>query len=293
MSFLKLNSNDEEKEIKDIINKNVASSFRTQPSFVELLKLNGCPIIKVGFIGSEIRQQLLMEAENGDLTVDTVMPRAYSVIGEYLEIKNIRTFDDLNNYKAISISQTGFDAALHYLESDVQYESAGKNSFEKSSHASTTLGEGRTEWESGKVLFEKDGLRIVESEQFIFYKQVDHVEYSQFSNKKGFLDIKRNSITFFMKNGEQVIMGVMADEFDAIKQAIDRNITETSAVNKNDDIGLINCEESDFKNEELNNNAEDNSLLNQEHVRKLYCSNCGIKLAENANFCHNCGNKVK
>ncbi|WP_296808086.1 hypothetical protein [uncultured Methanobrevibacter sp.] len=73
MALLKSNSDTDIKEIKNVINKNVASSFRTQPSFVELLKLNGCPALKVGVIGSEIRHQLIMEAENGDLTLDTVM----------------------------------------------------------------------------------------------------------------------------------------------------------------------------------------------------------------------------
>ena len=121
MSLSLIKSNTDIKEIKNVINKNVASSFRTQPSFVELLKLNGCPALKVGVIGSEIRQQLIMEAENGELTLDSVMPRAYTLIGEYLEIKNIRTYDDLDNYKAISIRQTGFDAMLPYTASGVQY----------------------------------------------------------------------------------------------------------------------------------------------------------------------------
>ena len=47
MSFLKNNSNDDEKEIKELIDKNIASSFRTQPPFSDLLKLNGCKSIQV------------------------------------------------------------------------------------------------------------------------------------------------------------------------------------------------------------------------------------------------------
>lgn len=85
----------DDKEIKDIINKHIASSLRTQPSFGELLKLNGCPTIKLGVMGSKIRKQLLKEAKNGDLTTESVMPRAYELIGEYLGIYEVKTFGDM------------------------------------------------------------------------------------------------------------------------------------------------------------------------------------------------------
>lgn len=95
MPLQKLNSENDEKEIKDIINENIASSFKTQRPFSQLLMLNGCPMRKVGRIGSKIRKQLLKEAKNGDLTVDTVMPRAYNLIGEILEISEVKTFEDM------------------------------------------------------------------------------------------------------------------------------------------------------------------------------------------------------
>ena len=95
MPLLKPNSENDEKEIKDIINENIASSFKTQRPFSQLLMLNGCPMRKVGRIGSKIRKQLLKEAKNGDLTVDTVMPRAYCLIGEFLEISDVKTFEDM------------------------------------------------------------------------------------------------------------------------------------------------------------------------------------------------------
>ncbi len=95
MVFGKLRSGNVDKEIKDIINNNVASSIRTQHSFSELLKLNGCSSFKVGSVGSKIRKQLLTEAKNGDLTAESVMPRAYSLIGEFLGITEVKTFEDL------------------------------------------------------------------------------------------------------------------------------------------------------------------------------------------------------
>jgi len=94
--FGRKKSKTDDKEIKDIINKNIASSLRTQPSFSEILKLNGCPTFKLGSIGSKIRKQLLKEAKNGDLTVETVMPRSYELIGEFLGVADVKTFEDIS-----------------------------------------------------------------------------------------------------------------------------------------------------------------------------------------------------
>ena len=94
--FRRKKSKTDDKEIKDIINKNIASSLRTQPSFSEILKLNGCPTFKLGSIGSKIRKQLLNEAKNGDLTVETVMPRSYELIGEFLGISEVKTFENIS-----------------------------------------------------------------------------------------------------------------------------------------------------------------------------------------------------
>lgn len=106
MQLRKPNPNDDEKEIKDIINKNIASAFKTQKPFAELLLLNGCPKIKLGLIGSKIRKELLYEAENEDLTADDVMPRAYELIGKFLKISDVTTFDDIgienSNHEIIS-----------------------------------------------------------------------------------------------------------------------------------------------------------------------------------------------
>lgn len=92
--FRRNKSKNDYKEIKNIINKNIASSLRTQPSFANLLKLNGCSTLKLGSLGSKIRKQLLNEAKNGNLTVETVMPRAYELVGEFLGISEVKTFKD-------------------------------------------------------------------------------------------------------------------------------------------------------------------------------------------------------
>lgn len=92
--FEKNNSNNE-KEINDVINKNIASAMKTQKPFGQLLLLNGCSNMKLGYVGSKIRKQLLKEAKNGDLTVEDVMPRAYDLIGEFLDISDVKTFEDM------------------------------------------------------------------------------------------------------------------------------------------------------------------------------------------------------
>ncbi len=94
MTLQKSNINDL-KEIKGIINENIASTFKTQRQFSRLLIFNGCPRAKIGFVGTRIRKQLLNEAKNGDLTPDNVMQRAYELIGEILEISDVKTFEDM------------------------------------------------------------------------------------------------------------------------------------------------------------------------------------------------------
>ena len=60
MPLLKFKSENEEiKEIKEIINNNISTSMKTQRPFSQLLMLNGCPMRKVGTMGSKIRKQLL------------------------------------------------------------------------------------------------------------------------------------------------------------------------------------------------------------------------------------------
>lgn len=290
MPFIELNSDNDENEIKDIINRNIASSIRTQDPFADLLELNGCPSIKLGSVGGKIRRQLLREAKNGDLTVNNVMPRAYELICVYLEINHVRTFDDMDNYKINLILEDGFDAELPHTGSDAQLGWVGGNAFEEPNYLSSD------QWKSSKVFFEDDGLKIAETGDFIFYMQVGRVSYSQNHDKNERKDRKRNEIKFIMKHGEQFIMRVRADEFNVIRHCIDMDIKEANAVNgdSNDILikyfemfekGLITQKEFDLKKEEV---YGDNSLLNQ----GSYCTNCGTKLVRNSNFCHNCGNKV-
>ena len=326
MPLKKFNSNDE-KLIKDTINENIASSMKTQPSFAKLLQLNGCSSLKLGLMGRKIRKQLLKEAESGYLTVESVMPRAYSLMGEYLQINEVKTFEELEIGNSISniendtyeivnteekidtILQKGFNATLPYISSGVRLGQAGGNSFGGATYVSSQFGEGQTEWKNSMVFFVENGLRIDETEQFIHYKQVDYVDYSEKEDRKGLFAFKRKGITFIMKNGEQIIMRVLADELNAIKYLIDANMENNKKTNivenrdNNEDIlikyfdmfekGLITREEFQLKKEQLfENNNSDNSLLKSKQ-QQLYCTKCGSLIDTDSNFCSSCGNQLK
>ncbi len=307
MPLFKSNSKNNEKELKNIINENVASSMRTQPSFAKVLESNGCPASKIGVVGRNIRKQLLYEAKNGDLTADDVMPRAYYLVGEYLDVRDVKTVDEVAAENALSkidsIRQNGFDATLPYTGSGVTLGMASRNSFGGANYYSTKFGEGQTEWKNSRVFFVENGLRIDETEQFIHYNQVDYVDYSDKSDRKGLIAFKRNGITFVMKNGEQIIMRVMADDLDAVRYWIDKDMKKINVVtsNSDDDLlvkyfdmyekGLISREEFNLKKEELL--YDNDSFSNAESASPMYCSNCGNPIEDDSNFCAKCGNKLR
>ena len=321
MSLFKSKSKNEDfDEIKEIINNNIATAMKTQRPFSQLLMLNGCPMRKVGSIGNKIRKQLLNEAKDGDLTVDQVMPRTYSLIGEYLDITDVKTFEDLNveleneaiestNQKLEAIRKNGFNATLPYISSGVTLGQAGRNSFGGATYLSSQFGEGQTDWKNSKVFFVENGLRIDETEQFIHYKQVDYVDYSTNADRKGLLALKRSAITFVMKNGDQIIMRVVANELDLIKHWIEfdmENIRQTNEANntndEGDDVlikyydmfekGLITREEFMAKKEQLSQNNNENTSSNNDAPKGSYCGNCGSLVYDDSNFCTNCGNKL-
>lgn len=314
MAFGNNSSKNEEKEIKEIINKNIASFSKTQRPFSQLLMLNGCPMRKVGTVGSKIRKQLLKEAKNGDLTADAVIPRSYELIGEYFDLDEVKTFDDLTietdiiNHENTKnrmefIRKDGFGATLPYVTSGVRVGQAGGNSFGGATYISSNFGEGRTEWKNSRVFFEEQGLRIDETEQFIHYKQIDYIDYSQNSDRKGLLALKRNAITFIMKNGEQIIMRVVSGDLEPIKQCIEEDMNKLAVEDNNDeDIllkyfdmfekGLITREEFELKKDKLlHSENNDDSHLKQEN-KTVYCSNCGTLIENDSNFCTNCGQKL-
>ena len=313
MAFENSISKNEKKEIEEIINKNIASFTRTQRPFSQLLMLNGCPMRKVGTVGSKIRKQLLKEAKNGYLTADTVMPRTYELIGEYFELDEVKTFKDLgieNNAINLEDAQNmmelilkkGFNATLPYVSSGVRVGQAGRNSFGGSTYLSSNFGEGRTEWKNSRVFFEEQGLRIDETEQFIHYKQIDYIDYSQNSDRKGLLALKRNAITFVMKNGDQIIMRVVSNELEAIRHCIEENMKNMTVENNDDEIllkyfdmfekGLITREEFELKKDKLLHGQNNNNLISNQKKKTVYCTNCGTLIEEDSNFCTNCGQRI-
>lgn len=124
MPFNLFKSNSDEKEIKNFINKNIASAMRTQPSFAELLLLNGCPKVKIGYIGSKIRRQLLIELNNGQLTLENVMPKTYYLIGDFLGIDDVKTLNSNNtgeNFQNKNINSIYCSNCGNLIEDDSKF----------------------------------------------------------------------------------------------------------------------------------------------------------------------------
>ena len=63
MSIENTNSNSDINEIEQIINRNIATDFKTQNLFSQLLIYNGCSKINSDAVGISIRNQLMKEAE--------------------------------------------------------------------------------------------------------------------------------------------------------------------------------------------------------------------------------------
>lgn len=246
------------------------------------------------------------------------MPRAYELIGVFLKVDEVKTINNVESFenKIVEnaesnvdlIRRNGFNATLPYTSSGVRLGQAGDNIFGGANYYSTQLGEGQTQWRNSRVYFAEKGLRIDETEQFIHYKQIDYIDYSEKSDRKGLFAFKRNGVTFIMKNGEQIIMRVKLKDLNAIKYCIEedmQNIKENEPIKhvNNDDIlikyfdmfeqGLITRDEFFLKKEEMqSDDKDDGSVPESEPLKTLYCGNCGSLIEECSKFCTNCGKKL-
>lgn len=316
--LLKRDSKNNENEIKKIINDNVASSMRTQPSFVEILKLNGCSSLKVGIVGGNIRKQLLDEAKNGELTAESVMPRAYFLIGEYLGIDDVKTSDDSFMDKPDLESMDGLNDAE---ESEYDFF--------------CDIEEIRTNWAGEK---RKDRRRCnvkVYDDRFILYKTGIFIKNDLGNRTVYYCDITgmdfdkaglfhvTSSINIVIRGGEQITL-IYVDEshfqllnskWREYKENIGKPQTaqiqqDISTASNADELlkyaelyekGLLTKEEFDLKKSELLSsdkpvNAEETSSMDETapktEQKNKFCSNCGSRVEMNSKFCSNCGSKL-
>ena len=332
MQLRKPNPNDDEKEIKDLINKNIASPFKTQQPFAELLMLNGCPKIKLGLIGSKIRKELLYEAENGDLTPDTVMPRAYELIGKFLKISDVTTFDDIgienSNHKIISKKENKKLLKQKDIEEKFGVVLTNKQWFQCSIEEikySTFSNQPQRNIDHAYVIINEDNFEIIKESVWLksnmgtrrlYFYNLTSLDF----DARGKLHAS-SSVIINTKGAEHVqLKFVTKDDFDLMNNAFESYLEKTHQPQQNipttsnaDELlkyaelyekGLLTKEEFDMKKAELlgSTNVDENLPIEQESTTQNnvtdeytpnFCPNCGTPVETVSNFCRNCGNRLR
>ena len=318
MQLRKPDPNDDEKEIKDLINKNIASPFKTQQPFAELLLLNGCPKIKLGLIGSKIRKELLYEAENGDLTPDTVMPRAYELIGKFLKISEVTTFDYIgienSNHEIISKKENKKLLKQKDIEEKFGVVLTNKQWFQCTidiDHAYVIINEDNFE-----IIKESVWLKSNMGTRRLYFYNLTSLDF----DARGKLHAS-SSVIINTKGAEHVqLKFVTKDDFDLMNNAFESYLEKTHQPQQNipttsnaDELlkyaelyekGLLTKEEFDMKKAELlgSTNVDENLPIEQESTTQNnvtdeytpnFCPNCGTPVETVSNFCRNCGNRLR
>ncbi len=311
----------DEKEIKDLINKNIASAFKTQQPFAELLLLNGCPKIKLGLIGSKIRKELLYEAENDDLTADTVMPRAYELIAKFLKISEVKTFDDIgienSNHEIISKKELLKEKDI---EEKFGVDLTNKQWFQctiEEIKYSTFSNQPQRNIDNAYVIINEDNFEIIKESVWLksnmgtrrlYFYNLTSLDF----DARGRLHAS-SSVIINTKGAEHVqLKFVTKDDFDLMNNAFESYLEKTHKPRQSIPIassadellkyaelyekGLLTKEEFDMKKSELLGNskkdsAEQNSV-DTEYIPN-FCPNCGTPVETVSNFCRNCGNRLR
>ena len=324
MQLRKPNPNDDEKEIKDLINKNIASPFKTQQPFAELLLLNGCPKIKLGLIGSKIRKELLYEAENGDLTPDTVMPRAYELIGKFLKISEVTTFDDIgienSNHEIISKKENKKLLKQKDIEEKFGVVLTNKQWFQctiEEIKYSTFSNQPQRNIDHAYVIINEDNFEIIKESVWLksnmgtrrlYFYNLTSLDF----DARGKLHAS-SSVIINTKGAEHVqLKFVTKDDFDLMNNAFESYLEKTHQPQQNipttsnaDELlkyaelyekGLLTKEEFDMKKAELLGNSKKDSTaqnnIDTEYIPN-FCPNCGTPVETVSNFCRNCGNRLR
>ncbi|MEE0942688.1 MAG: zinc-ribbon domain-containing protein [Methanobrevibacter sp.] len=331
MQLRKPNHNDDEKEIKDIINKNIASPFKTQQPFAELLLLNGCSKIKLGLIGSKIRKELLYEAENEDLTADDVMPRAYELIGKFLKISDVTTFDDIgienSNHEIISKKENNKLLKQKDIEEKFGVDLTNKQWFQctiEEIKYSTFSNQPQRNIDNAYVIINEDNFEIIKESVWLksnmgtrrlYFYNMTSLDF----DARGKLHTS-SSVIINTKGAEHVqLKFVTKEDFDLMNNAFESYLEKTHQPQQNipttsnaDELlkyaelyekGLLTKEEFDMKKAELlgNPNADEYSFRQESSPKNNvtteytpnFCPNCGTPVETVSNFCRNCGNRLR
>lgn len=330
MPLLKVNSGNED-EIKEIINNNIATSMKTQRQFSQLLMLNGCPTRKVGRIGSKIRKQLLKEAKNGNLTVDTVMPRAYVLIGEHLGISEVKTFEDMaiegaSNGGASAEERNSKLIKQNQIEEKFGIDLTNRQWFQCSIEEikySTFTNQPQRNIDTAYVVINDDNIEIMKESVWIksnmgtrkiFFNNITSIDY----DARGMLHASSSAI-INTKSAEHIqLKFVNQEKFDMMNDAFEAYMEKTnnpqqtsvqqnvSTVSAADELlkyaelyerGLLTKEEFEMKKSQLLglDEGSDNEVIEEESQdgpKAKFCGNCGTPVDEDSKFCMNCGAKL-
>lgn len=313
----------DEKEIKEIINKNIASAFKTQRPFSELLLLNGCPKIKLGLMGTYIRKELLNEAKNGELTPDTVMPRAYELIGEFLGVPEVKTFEDIrteNNTPEIASVEENTKKLIKQREIEEKFGVELKDkawfscSIEEIKY-STFSNQPQRNIDNAYVIVNEDNFEIIK--ESVWLKSDMGTRRLYFSNiasldfdARGRLHAS-SSVIINTKGAEHVqLKFIKKEDFELMNTAFESYLEKAHSTQKNvpassdaDELlkyaelyekGLLTKEEFDMKKAELlANPISSNQESENGKNKRNFCTNCGTPIITGSNFCTNCGKKLE
>lgn len=308
MPLLNPNSIDEkeikrgEQKLKSIMGGKILHDVE----FIRLLKINS--ISNTSKVWSNINNQIKEELKSGALTYEDVESRVYQLI--LMESPNDRLITlaevdaiEIENKKRNILSKGSLYIQLPYKSSGVGDVVIGSAVLGRSGAVLGALNEGEVKWNETKLLFMDNGINVKSTGDVVLYEDVKNVILGE----KGFL---HTIITVVTHNGGGLIFKVSNNDASAVKSIIDDEITTIEnnvpvegVIDDNIDIlmkyadlferGLITKEEFNRKKDELlYSKVKDDSSLNQQQNRTLYCGNCGQKVDSDSNFCTFCGHKI-
>lgn len=182
---------------------------------------------------------------------------------------------------------------------------------------------GDTKWQSTSLLIFNEGVQVYYTGEFFYYNEIRTIQvkhrgwlYTEFvfHTTKGPMLFKLFGTTF---RALKIIIDDLKEKYLArleqekinqqqqeVQQNSEQKVDRLIELGKMYEKGLLSDEEfASMKQDILNGNEENNNSdlnLNNTNIQentfentKPVCENCGEEILDDANFCTNCGNKLK